>query len=304
MLIDEWLATTDVERKHPDAAWGSEKSPFGRAERMRQVEATFAAMKRAQCFVGSPLVVETASSLAADLAAIKRSATHFFLPATTTWLDMTAETPAGGIAGGRHGVLMLGTDKSIMKGEGLVTIHLRRAPGHEADWGDGGFMQVGFHFDVLKGQIGLEAYSHQAKFFADNGGNLQTIVATAWAMVALINTPRISHVRDADLGQLNKAREKRKRPPILQYKEVSLHIDRGELGIGFQKTETEGRPLHHVRAFLRIKRGKVELVRPHWRGNPRFGVVVHRYIALRAEDEAGPWKGGPLPPPRVIKELE
>lgn len=122
--------------------------------------------------------------------------------------------------------------------------------------------------------------------------------------LALINTPRIAHVRDATLGRLNNARDKKHKPPILQYKIVTINIDRGELGNGFQRTQTGERALHHVRAFMRLRRGKVEVVRPHWRGNPRFGVIVHRYVALRDEDEAGPWKGGPVPPPRVIKELD
>lgn len=81
------------------------------------------------------------------------------------------------------------------------------------------------------------------------------------------------------------------------------HIDRGALGLGEQLSETGGRALHHVRAFLRIQRGRVQLVRPHWRGNPRFGVIRHRYIALRAEDEPGSWQGGPLPGPHMIDEL-
>lgn len=55
-----------------------------------------------------------------------------------------------------------------------------------------------------------------------------------------------------------------------------------------------------IRAYLRIVRGKVQLISPHLRGNPLFGVIKHRYVALRAEDEPGPWQGGPMPSPKII----
>ena len=113
----------------------------------------------------------------------------------------------------------------------------------------------------------------------------------------------IAQVAEHDHSTLNRARMRLKRPPILSYNDVRIMIDRGALGLGEQLSETGGRALHHVRAFLRIQRGRVQLVRPHWRGNPRFGVIRHRYIALRAEDEPGSWQGGPLPGPHMIDEL-
>ena len=71
-----------------------------------------------------------------------------------------------------------------------------------------------------------------------------------------------------------------------------------------QTSPTERRALHHVRSHLRIRRGAVELVRPHWRGDPEHGVRLHRHVVTRAEDEPGAWKGGPLPAPRILHEME
>lgn len=303
MLIDEWLRTTEIEVRNPDAVWGDESSPFAHDQRLTQAKTTLAAMKRAQNFVLSPLTIETASNLGRDLVAIERSAGHLFLPAETTWIDMTAYPPAGGIDTARQGVLMIGRDKSVVKGEALYIAYMRRAPGHEADWGGGGFLQVGFTFDLTKGTIARAAYDQQNALFREAGGNLRTIASTLWSAIALMNTRRISDIRDADLSKINRARHKAGRPPILQYKVVSIMLDRETVSPS-RAAATGEMPLHHVRTFLRIKRGKVELVRPHWRGNPRFGVIVHRYVALREEDEAGPWKGGPMPPPKVIKEME
>lgn len=270
---------------------------------MQQVEDTYAAMKRAQRFVLSPLVLDTASNLGRDRLAIERSAGHFFLPAETTWLDMTAATPRGGIPGARHGVLLIG-DTSITKGAGFIVAFMRQAPEHETDWEDGGFVQLGFTFDLAKGRIFKPFHSPQVDFFLSAGGNIKDISAAIWSAVALINTRRIVETREADLSRLNRARLRQRKPPILQYKIVTISVDRTIAIDSFRSHETEQRALHHVRAFLRIKRGRVELVRPHWRGNPRFGVIVHRYVALREEDEAGAWQGGPLPASKVIKELD
>jgi hypothetical protein len=138
----------------------------------------------------------------------------------------------------------------------------------------------------------------QAKIDYDRLGQF---VAVA---LALINTPRLADIRSADLSKLNKARLKRKAPPLLQYKTVHIKVDKGTPGEGFQRHITHQRALHHVRAFLRLARGRVQIVRPHWRGNAKFGIVKHRYVVLRAEDEAGAWTGGPLPPPQLIGKFK
>lgn len=303
MLVDQWIETTRAEMVRPDDIWGKEASAFSREERLRQSKFTLDLVEKSEKFVASPYIIQTANGLGTDRDAIERSAPHMFLPAKTTWIDFSASRPDGGIDGGRHGVLLASADGSLHRGQGMVIVHLRRPPTPQTVWDEqGGYMQVGFTFDLRRNAFWSAVHMHQALFFSAAGGSLDLLSRATWSAIALINTPRIADVRDADLSQVNNARMKRKQPPILQHKIVTIAIDRGTHGDGFQKTETGGRPLHHVRAFLRMRLGKVQLVRPHWRGNPRFGVVVHRYVAMRAEDEAGPWQGGPVPPPSVIKE--
>lgn len=99
---------------------------------------------------------------------------------------------------------------------------------------------------------------------------------------------------------LNRSRLRADKPPLLSWREVRLAVDAGLVATARNQAATGKMPYHHVRAFMRLKRGRVEIVRPHWRGNRRFGEIVHRYVAMRAEDEAGPWKGGPLPFPQRI----
>ncbi len=45
---------------------------------------------------------------------------------------------------------------------------------------------------------------------------------------------------------------------------------------------TNRRPWHFVRAFLRVRCGKLELVKAHWRGNPEYGVKRSRYRCVPA----------------------
>lgn len=306
MLVDEWVETTTLEAKRPELVWDeTEASPFSRADRLAQAKFTLDHARRSQKFVISPLVLETASALGVDRAALDRSAPWFFLPASTTWIDLSSTPPAGGIPGARHGVLMIADDDGVQRGQAIIIAHVKsgRTVGH-TDWGSGGFAQFGFRFDAPARSLGLGLFSHQSQAWVRLGANVDRLVSTIWATIAMINTPRLSDVVDRDLGKINRARAKTGRPPILEYKMVNITVDRGELGHGLLKTETRERALHHVRAFLRLARGKVQLVRPHWRGNPRFGVIVHRYVVMRLEDEAGSWKGEPLPPPRVIKELQ
>ena len=45
-----------------------------------------------------------------------------------------------------------------------------------------------------------------------------------------------------------------------------------------------GMALHTVRAFWRFRLGKLEFVRPHWRGDPAYGVSRRVYRLLSPAD--------------------
>lgn len=265
-------------------------------------------LTRAQRFVLSPLCVQTIDDLA-SVEAAERSRDYVFAPAENTWIEWSGGSV--GVAGShRHGILLMGADqdrrRSLLTGDGQFVFdagHLPNVPG--------GRMQMGIPivYDFPGDDTAIKPQKKSAWDMLAmvkpeaRKTNFDELSAWVIAALALVNTPRLAHTRDAELGKLNRARIKKDRPPILEYKEVSIHVDSGELGNAFKKATTDGRALHHVRAFLRLRKGKVEIVRPHLRGNPRFGVIVHRYVALRAEDEAGTWKGGPMPPPKIIDEM-
>lgn len=303
MLIDDFLA--DQERlvsfidRAPNPAERRRRFSFAFGDReaddetidfaMEQEVMTISFLRRAQCFVLSPLTIETAAELAAyQTKQLRDHAQYLHLPAMTTWIDLTAQHVEGAPPG-RCGVLFVGGD-NILAGDAMIVTD-----------GPDGYRQMSGRFDLARGVLWKAIGDATVNAWRQAGGDPERMIATVWAAIALINTPRLTTQQSVDLSKLNKARARNRKPPMIQYRQVQIHIDRGQVGATVARNETgEGVALHHVRAFLRLKRGKVELVRPHWRGNPRFGVVIQRYVALRAEDEAGPWMGGPMPPNRSL----
>ena len=299
MLIDDYIAATSMGIDRPDLVW-AHRDEWDRRRLVTQERHTLAALTRCEPFVLSPLTIETADSLARYQARqLGEQAQYLHLPDYHTWIDMSAQRPAGACDGRRTGVLLIGNarDGNILSGEALIV----------TDAVDG-YAQLSGRFDLTTGMLwqsvaGERGADQQTQHYKDRGGDPEQLISTVWAAIALINTPRISIRGTVEFGRLNKRRAASGRPPILSYTTVRIAIDRGEVGPAVALSGGGERALHRVRAFLRLRRGRVELVRPHFRGNPRFGVVKHRYLAFRAEDEAGAWTGGPLPGKQVIREM-
>lgn len=296
MLIDDAVAALKSQAIAERLEVMRSLPPAQRGEALRKLTILGATLKRCQPFVMSPLTLSTCADLA-DPKAIARSRPHLFTPAELTFIDCSADRPAwtDRIQARRTGIAMFnrGTRNEASLTEGDLFLIVAS---------DGGVVPYLGRYDLIgPGPIVTWApESQQAIRFIDPDavGNFLAVA------LALINTPRASHITRAELSKLNRARSRKDLPPILEHKIVTLKIDAGELGHGFQAHQTQERALHHVRAFMRLSRGRIEIVRPHWRGNPRFGVIQHRYIAVRAEDEPGPWMGGPVAPPKVIKQFE
>lgn len=293
MFIDEYLRALEASLDKPD--WLNTDRPGRREQYVAQERFTREIIRRAEVFVCSPLTIETAGDLAQYQAPkLREHAQHMHLPAYETWVDFSAVRPVGGI-GRRTAAIFAGdrSAKNVLSGEMIIV----------SDLGDG-LAQIFGRFDLSRGVLfePVPGDENPVEHYRKRGGNPEQLIAAVWSAICLINTPRLSILEPVDLTRLNKARARSGKPPLLQHKIVRIAIDRGEVGPSVSLPGGE-RALHHVRAFLRLKRGRVELVRPHWRGNPRFGVIKHRYVAFRAEDEAGPWMGGPPAPPQIIKEF-
>lgn len=285
----------------------------------------------AQRFVLSPLVVETIDQLA-DPEKVESTRDHLFTPAHYTWIEWR-EGSVGWGQSNRHGLLLLGegpitSSTSLVVGQGLYAFDVRNTD----FWPEPSILYFPITYDLVSGkllslvndnnslvdyktnlppslrnEVAVEQLFDQLTWTKNeivNQVDQEKLGAFLGAALALINTPRLSQRTLMEPNpKLQSAREKKGKLPLLSWHEINLMIDRGELGHGEPLTQTGEKAFHHVRTHLRLKRGKVEIVRPHWRGNPEKGVILHKHVVSRVEDEAGEWKGGPLPFPKIIKEF-
>jgi len=95
-------------------------------------------------------------------------------------------------------------------------------------------------------------------------------------LLAVLNAPKITQHSKSDLSKLNRARHKKKQLPLYEHKIVTIRKEARD-AVYTRAGESNGKRLHHVRAFVRLKNGRLELVRHHWRGNPKLGVISHDY---------------------------
>ena len=104
-----------------------------------------------------------------------------------------------------------------------------------------------------------------------------------YALLAMINTPRLigrtTHMPHAGLQRaLAKARGLTGKFPLRAWTEIKLQVrppieEEGDEAIYL----TGARALHFVRAHLRIRLGRLELVSAHWRGDASLGIKRSRY---------------------------
>lgn len=105
-----------------------------------------------------------------------------------------------------------------------------------------------------------------------------------YAFLAIINTPRIvgrkSHSAHKGLErEMNLRVPAKTRTKLPEWTEIVLEVGRpcdAETGEGGDIL-TGKRALHFCRSFIRVRLGKLELVRSHWRGDAELGVRQASY---------------------------
>lgn len=123
-------------------------------------------------------------------------------------------------------------------------------------------------------------------------------ILAAWkpllfALLALINSPKLIRVTETDVSKLNKARLKRGRYLFHPHHEVRINIDRHIGKVTKAPGHGPEREQYFVRAhprFLvhpRYRNVSVIMVPPHYRGNPELGMRNTSYIVDRQETK---WK--------------
>lgn len=99
-------------------------------------------------------------------------------------------------------------------------------------------------------------------------------------MLSLLCSPRIYSSRLVEFGKLNKQRAARGKWPLMAYREVSVRLSDPHSCPDVVRATGEGapKPLHFVRAHLRLRSsGRIEVVRPHWRGDAQLGIKRPTY---------------------------
>lgn len=215
-----------------------------------------------------------------------------FLPAPYTWIEWLTGEPNRV----RLGVLL----EAVEAGD-TYTIESKR---HIAPRG-------GFLLRFAAVQDGKLTSS--PKFFMRHGddGRLRIIFdqdSTTWhsedeyhslgclavCALAIINSPHIvgrrTHLPHAGLQrEMARARKMTGKFPLQAWTEIILDLTppREALDDGHEAHLTGGRALHFCRAHLRVRLGKLEYVRWHWRGDPSNGIKRSRYTVKPPRPGAG-----------------
>lgn len=138
--------------------------------------------------------------------------------------------------------------------------------------------------------IGIDAAGRETflKQRRDGNENEVTIMMQGWLFTVqnflfLINQPRIigKVVHPVHKGLAKNWKATGARYPLQGWTEIKLEVSKPpeiDDGEPHQAHLTGHRALHFVRKFIRIRRGKMEYVSSHWRGDPNLGIKQKRYI--------------------------
>lgn len=190
-----------------------------------------------------------------------------FLPAPKTWIEYTHSkeaTPPGEI--GRSGWLL----EQSPKARSIVSIT-------EA------FQQGDFFYSThrTKDCLDLETSRNEFGLQLDGFGPDNLLIA----YLLFINTPKVigrqQHMPHRGLEKaLIRDRKLIGHFPLHAWTEIKLQIGvpvdmRGK--VGGEAHLTGNKALHFCRAHLRLRLGRLEFVRSHWRGDPALGIKQSRY---------------------------
>jgi hypothetical protein len=123
-------------------------------------------------------------------------------------------------------------------------------------------------------------YLADVKKFPHTKPALIRLFRTLAAALAIINTPKIVGRREhaPHKGLVKNIRKVHgKAYQLRPWTEIKLEITPPPGGDGSREVLTGKKALHFCRAHLRIRRGKLERVTSHWRGDPALGIVRSRY---------------------------
>lgn len=249
-------------------------------------------LKAAEPFVLAPMLAESAAIIASEeatgMAAARRLLALPFPIAWIEWRDVNC-----GLPGQRWGMVIEALDADV-QGDAHGAIFALTAQDGLTYESIIGVRRLYFRLHISDAEKPLVEFPPEyvpaafdmAAIDQDHFGRFMLAVLT------FLNQPRMVEVRDQDdrpRVPANRARADRRLAPLGAVREVRLLIDApaaaGAGGEAYGSGDRVGTmPLHQVRAFWRYRLGKLEFVRPHWRGSEANGVSRRRYVVMRDED--------------------
>jgi hypothetical protein len=212
------------------------------------------------------------------------------LPASCTWIELISEVQGKGTVRGVEVEVkdaqsfgwMLNSDVSMRKFNGAF-VH---AIHHNSE-------KWSMHPYLIRGEFGADRPIMQMALDPERRDVLERHSshweAYLWSnisMVAviccLLASPKVHVIKTNEFGKKHaRARLARGKEPVLSWSEISIRLDQRQEARRAEAAAT-GRQvaLHQVRSFWRIRRGKVEYVRAHYRGSAEVGVRLSDFRAI------------------------
>lgn len=195
-----------------------------------------------------------------------------FLPAPATWIEWTGDEWIGGNKKARYGWLLVDDFYSDGPRE-FITCFSTQVTGCD------------FCFSFPKDGNLTDAVTHGDANPETEEENLtkSVYVTILVALLALINTPKIigrqQHMPHIGLQRaLAHAHGGIGKYPLQAWTEIRLEVGVPQFAEGEHEARLSGaKALHFCRAHLRLRNGRVEFVRAHWRGDPAVGIKRSRY---------------------------
>jgi hypothetical protein len=232
------------------------------------------------CFDLSPvatLLTETAKELGRAYSGPIDLGEGVVFPAESFWI----EWPAFGLVMARWG----GLDR-----KGLAIWAFRAAM--EPLWPQGQtqiqqYVQVGHIFMGADGLFTIATGPHHDVAERAFGRGVEGILLHALAAIAIINSPSAKRVDQAPhKGVQRHLRQAFPAAPTVKPSKIVIALDRPAADDGEPGHANSRRAYHFCRAHSRMKAGRTEHVRAHWRGDPAFGIRIGRY-EVRQSPPAG-----------------
>lgn len=249
----------------------------------------------AERFVLGGFLVEAATEIAAEeRTGMEAARASLTLPFPLAWLEWPGGAP--GLPEARWGLLLQADPGEDVRGGG--TVFLLGVP---LGWTlrpnfFGGLFVAEFRLEIAdrtRPLLELQSVGPDLE-----GVSLDVAAFARYLQVILtfLSQPRMAEIRASEPGgggAADRVRAARGLSPLLgPPRTINLVMEAPEgssgseaaAGGGQSGVRGSGMALHTVRAFWRFKLGKLEFVRPHWRGDPAYGVSRRVYHLLSPAD--------------------